>query len=391
MTETTVKNFDDLPLSEPILKAVQALKFDQLTPIQAQILPHTLANQDAIGQAQTGTGKTATFLITIIESLLKRPFQADEIRYLGEPRALVLAPTRELAQQILADCRELTRFSQLYNLCITGGADFDKQLEQLHKRPLDILIGTPGRIIDWVNKGELFLDRVEVFVLDEADRMLDMGFIPDIKRIVRHMPSNTERQSLLFSATFNQDVMNLAYRWLHQPAFVEIAPESKTNQAIGQQFYLVTEREKMSALKQILADDSVKKTIIFANRKDQVKRLYDYLRRHHKVTMLSGDVAQQKRERYLQRFKDGEVNVLVATDVAGRGIHVDDVTHVINYTLPDMPDDYVHRIGRTGRAGLSGVSISFVGENDAFNLPALERHVDQKFKLNQFEFLDEHK
>lgn len=390
MTETTVKNFDDLPLSEPILKAVQALKFDQLTPIQAQILPHTLANQDAIGQAQTGTGKTATFLITIIESLLKRPFQADEIRYLGEPRALVLAPTRELAQQILADCRELTRFSQLYNLCITGGADFDKQLEQLHKRPLDILIGTPGRIIDWVNKGELFLDRVEVFVLDEADRMLDMGFIPDIKRIVRHMPSNTERQSLLFSATFNQDVMNLAYRWLHQPAFVEIAPESKTNQAIDQQFYLVTEREKMSALKQILANDSVKKTIIFANRKDQVKRLYDYLRRHHKVTMLSGDVAQQKRERYLQRFKDGEVNVLVATDVAGRGIHVDDVTHVINYTLPDMPDDYVHRIGRTGRAGLSGVSISFVGENDAFNLPALERHVDQKFKLNQFEFLDTH-
>lgn len=391
MTETTVKNFDDLPLSEPILKAVQALKFDQLTPIQAQILPHTLANQDAIGQAQTGTGKTATFLITIIESLLKRPFQADEIRYLGEPRALVLAPTRELAQQILADCRELTRFSQLYNLCITGGADFDKQLEQLHKRPLDILIGTPGRIIDWVNKGELFLDRIEVFVLDEADRMLDMGFIPDIKRIVRHMPSNTERQSLLFSATFNQDVINLAYRWLHQPAFVEIAPESKTNQAIDQQFYLVTEREKMSALKQILADDLVKKTIIFANRKDQVKRLYDYLRRHHKVTMLSGDVAQQKRERYLQRFKDGEVNVLVATDVAGRGIHVDDVTHVINYTLPDMPDDYVHRIGRTGRAGLSGVSISFVGENDAFNLPALERHVDQKFKLNQFEFLDEHK
>ena len=391
MTETTVKNFDDLPLSEPILKAVQALKFDQLTPIQAQILPHTLANQDAIGQAQTGTGKTATFLITIIESLLKRPFQADEIRYLGEPRALVLAPTRELAQQILADCRELTRFSQLYNLCITGGADFDKQLEQLHKRPLDILIGTPGRIIDWMNKGELFLDRIEVFVLDEADRMLDMGFIPDIKRIVRHMPSNTERQSLLFSATFNQDVMNLAYRWLHQPAFVEIAPESKTNQAIDQQFYLVTEREKISALKQILADDSVKKTIIFANRKDQVKRLYDYLRRHHKVTMLSGDVAQQKRERYLQRFKDGEVNVLVATDVAGRGIHVDDVTHGINYTLPDMPDDYVHRIGRTGRAGLSGVSISFVSENDAFNLPALERHVDQKFKLNQFEFLDEHK
>lgn len=379
-------HFSDLPLSASTLKAVKSLNFAKLTPIQAQILPHTLANQDAIGQAQTGTGKTATFLITIIEALLKKPFAKDEKRYLGEPRALVLAPTRELAQQILADCRELTRYSELYNLCITGGADFDKQAEQINKRPLDILIGTPGRIIDWVNKGALFLDRVEVFVLDEADRMLDMGFIPDIKRIVRHMPANTDRQSLLFSATFNQDVMNLAYRWLYHPAFVEIAPESKTNTAIEQKFYLLTEREKMTALRQILSDQSVKKAIVFANRKDQVKRLYDNLRRHHDVTMLSGDVAQQKRERYLQRFKDGEVNILVATDVAGRGIHVDDVTHVINFTLPDMPDDYVHRIGRTGRAGHTGVSISFVSENDAFNLPALESHIDQKFKLSQFDF-----
>lgn len=386
MTDSTFTHFEDLPLSPSTLKAVKALNFAKLTPIQAQILPHTLANQDAIGQAQTGTGKTATFLITIIEALLKKPFAKDEKRYLGEPRALVLAPTRELAQQILADCRELTRFSELYNLCITGGANFDKQAEQINKRPLDILIGTPGRIIDWVNKGVLFLDRVEVFVLDEADRMLDMGFIPDIKRIVRHMPANTDRQSLLFSATFNQDVMNLAYRWLYHPAFVEIAPESKTNTAIEQKFYLLTEREKMTALRQILSDKAVKKAIVFANRKDQVKRLYDNLRRHHEVTMLSGDVAQQKRERYLQRFKDGQVNILVATDVAGRGIHVDDVTHVINFTLPDMPDDYVHRIGRTGRAGHTGVSISFVSENDAFNLPALESHIDQKFKLSQFDF-----
>ena len=386
MTDSTFTHFEDLLLSPSTLKAVKALNFAKLTPIQAQILPHTLANQDAIGQAQTGTGKTATFLITIIEALLKKPFAKDEKRYLGEPRALVLAPTRELAQQILADCRELTRFSELYNLCITGGADFDKQADQINKRPLDILIGTPGRIIDWVNKGVLFLDRVEVFVLDEADRMLDMGFIPDIKRIVRHMPANTDRQSLLFSATFNQDVMNLAYRWLYHPAFVEIAPESKTNTAIEQKFYLLTEREKMTALRQILSDKAVKKAIVFANRKDQVKRLYDNLRRHHEVTMLSGDVAQQKRERYLQRFKDGQVNILVATDVAGRGIHVDDVTHVINFTLPDMPDDYVHRIGRTGRAGHTGVSISFVSENDAFNLPALESHINQKFKLSQFDF-----
>ncbi|MFL1732132.1 DEAD/DEAH box helicase [Moraxella oculi] len=376
--------FTDLPLSDQILKSVRALNFEKLTPIQSQILPHTLANQDAIGQAQTGTGKTATFLITIIESLLKRPFTKDEKRFLGEPRALILAPTRELAQQIFSDCRELTRFGNFYNLCITGGVDFEKQAKQLERRPLDILIGTPGRIIDWVHKGMLFLDRVEVFVLDEADRMLDMGFIPDIKRIVRHLPTNTHRQSLLFSATFNTDVMNLAYRWLYHPTFVEITPESKTNTAIDQQFYLLTEREKMAALREILSDDDVKKTIIFANRKDQVKRLYDNLRRQFEVSMLSGDVSQQKRERYLQRFKDGEVNILVATDVAGRGIHVDDVTHVINFTLPEMPDDYVHRIGRTGRAGHAGISISFVSENDAFNLPALEKHLETQFKLTQF-------
>lgn len=381
-------DFDDLPLSTAVLKAVKELNFKHLTPIQSQILPHTLAAQDAIGQAQTGTGKTATFLITIIEALLKKPFAKEEQRYLGEPRALVLAPTRELAQQILSDCRELTRFSDLYSLCITGGADFDKQATQINKKPLDILIGTPGRIIDWVNKGVLFLDRVEVFVLDEADRMLDMGFIPDIKRIVRYLPANTDRQSLLFSATFNTDVMNLAYRWLYQPTFVEIEPESKTNHLIDQRFYLLTEKEKITALRQILSKSEVTKTIIFANRKDQVKRLYDNLRKHHQVTMLSGDVAQQKRERYLQRFKDGEVDILVATDVAGRGIHVDDISHVINYTLPEIPDDYVHRIGRTGRAGVSGVSISFVSENDAFNLPALEHHLDMKFKLKQFEFDD---
>ncbi|UNU73417.1 DEAD/DEAH box helicase [Moraxella nasovis] len=389
MTDSNFTKFTDLPLSDATLKAIKSLKFDRLTPIQSQILPHTLAHQDAIGQAQTGTGKTAAFLITVIESLLKRPFTQDEQQFLGEPRALILAPTRELAQQIFADCRELTRFANLYSLCITGGADFDKQSKQFERRPLDILIGTPGRIIDWVNKGVLFLDRVEVFVLDEADRMLDMGFIPDIKRIVNKMPSNTHRQSLLFSATFNTDVMNLAYRWLHQPTFVEITPESKTNKDITQLFYLLTEKEKMTALRQILSDNAVKKCIIFANRKDQVKRLYDNLRRHHEVTMLSGDVAQQKRERYLQRFKDGEVSILVATDVAGRGIHVDDVTHVINFTLPDMPDDYVHRIGRTGRAGQTGISISFVSENDAFNVPALERHLELKFKLEPFEFMQE--
>ncbi|MDO5651944.1 MAG: DEAD/DEAH box helicase [Moraxella sp.] len=376
--------FAELPLSAVLTKAIKELGFQKLTPIQAQILPYTLAGQDAIGQAQTGTGKTATFLITVIQSLLKKPFSKNETHYLGEPRAVILAPTRELAQQIFEDCRELIKHTELYSLCITGGADMDRQSKQLERRPLDILIGTPGRIIDWVNKGVLFLDRTEVLVLDEADRMLDMGFIPDIKRLIGKMPDNNHRQSLLFSATFNTDVMNLAYRWLYQPTFVEIAAEQKTNQMIEQHFYLIEERQKLQILKELLKSNDLTKTIIFANRKDQVRRLYDNLRRHYDVTMMSGDIVQQKRERYLQRFKSGDVNILIATDVAGRGIHVDDVSHVINFTLPEQPDDYVHRIGRTGRAGQTGVSISFVSEDDAFNLPALEKHLDTKFQLEQY-------
>jgi len=321
--------------------------------------------------------------------LLKRPFAGDEARYLGEPRAVIMAPTRELAQQIFDDCQALSKYTKLHSVCIMGGTNYDTQQHELERQYVDILVATPGRLIDLMYKNMIYLDRVEVLVLDEADRMLDMGFIPDIKRLVRRMPPNTDRQSLLFSATFNQDVMNLAYRWLHEPQFVEIEPEHKTSDLVEQQFYLLTEAEKLPALHQILNDDNVDKVIVFANRKDQVKRLYHKLRGQHKVAMLSGDVIQQKREKYLQRFKDGDVSVLVATDVAGRGIHVDEISHVVNYTLPDQPDDYVHRIGRTGRAGRTGISISFISEDDAFNLPALEKHLDTKFKLSQWQENDD--
>lgn len=377
--------FNDLDLTDSVLKSVEDLGFTHLTPIQAQILPHTLAGQDAIGQAQTGTGKTATFLITIIEALLKRPFQADEKRYLGEPRALILAPTRELANQIFEDAIALTKHTQLHSVCVMGGVDYEQQTAALDQGFTDILIATPGRLIDLIHRGHVFLDRIEAFVLDEADRMLDMGFIPDIKRLMRYMPANTDRQSLLFSATFNQDVMNLAYKWLLNPVFVEIEPEHKTSDLVEQHFYLLTEADKYEALTRILASDKADKVIVFANRKDQVKRLYNRLGAEHNVVMLSGDVDQSKRERYLDKFKNGNAKVLVATDVAGRGIHVDDVSHVVNYTLPDQPDDYVHRIGRTGRAGQRGVSISFVSEDDAFNLPAIEAHLDTKLKLEQFD------
>jgi len=376
--------FADLSLSDSILRSVNDLGFTELTGIQAQILPHTLAGQDAIGQAQTGTGKTATFLITISEALLKRPFADDEMRYIGEPRALILAPTRELANQIYDDAIALTKHTSLHSVCVMGGIDYDKQIAALDKSYTDILIATPGRLIDLIYKGHVFLDRIEAFVLDEADRMLDMGFIPDIKRLMRYMPPNTDRQSLLFSATFNQDVMNLAYQWLMNPVFVEIEPEHKTSDLVEQHFYLLTEADKHQALTQILAQPETKKVIVFANRKDQVKRLYTKLSADHNVVMLSGDVDQAKRERYLDKFKNGNAKVLVATDVAGRGIHVDDISHVVNYTLPDQPDDYVHRIGRTGRAGQKGISISFVSEDDAFNLPAIEAHLDRHLKLEQW-------
>ena len=376
--------FNQLSLTAAVQRGIDELGFTALTAIQAQILPHTLAGQDAIGQAQTGTGKTATFLITIIEALLQRPFTEDEERYLGEPRALILAPTRELAQQIYEDCVALTKYTDLHSACVMGGVNYESQLHELDRAYIDILIATPGRLIDLINKNFVYLDRLEVLVLDEADRMLDMGFIPDIKRLIGRMPPNTDRQSLLFSATFNQDVMSLAYKWLHEPVFVEIEPEHKTSDLVEQRFYMLAEDQKLAAIEEIIASEEVDKLIIFANRKDQVKRLYDKLRGRYEVVMLSGDVIQQKRERYLQKFKEGDAKVLVATDVAGRGIHVDDVSHVVNYTLPDQPDDYVHRIGRTGRAGQTGISIIFISEDDAFNLPALEKHLGTKLKLVQW-------
>lgn len=381
------EKFSDLPLHPALLKAIKQLGYTDLTPIQAQILPHTLAGQDAIGQAQTGTGKTATFLLTLINELLINPLNpaVDGERYLGEARALILAPTRELAQQIYNDCQQLIKFTSLTTVCLLGGTDYDKQVQPLNQKFIDIIIATPGRLLDFCFQHFVYLDRIEMLVLDEADRMLDMGFIPDIKRLMRLMPANTHRQTLLFSATFNQDVMNLAYRWLYQPVLIEIEPAQKTSENIEQKFYILSNTQKFTALLTIIDSVLPGKVIVFANRKDQVKRLYDKLSRQYKVVILSGDVIQAKREKYLAQFREGDAQILVATDVAGRGIHVDDVSCVINYTLPDSPDDYVHRIGRTGRAGNKGMSVSFVSEDDAFNLPAIQSYLDTTINLVQWQ------
>ena len=363
--------FDTLNLDALVQRGVDALGFEFCSPIQGRILPHTLNGNDAIGKAQTGTGKTAAFLITIFNDLLSHPIEGE--RYLGEPRAVIIAPTRELVMQIASDAEELGRFTGLKTVTLIGGADYQKQLAKVNRSPVDIVVATPGRLIDFMERRDLALDRVEILVLDEADRMLDMGFIPQVKRIVRATPRKEDRQTLLFSATFTQDIMNLAKQWTFEPITVEIEPERVATASVDQRVYLVASRDRFPVLMNLLNDPAVDSVIIFANRRDQVRRLYEKLRKEGvQCGMLSGEITQAKRTKTLENCKSGRSKILVATDVAGRGIHVEGISHVVNYNLPEDPEDYVHRIGRTGRAGATGVSISFASEDDAFLLPDIE-------------------
>ncbi|WP_374665043.1 ATP-dependent RNA helicase RhlB [Acinetobacter sp.] len=376
--------FETLNLHPQLKQAIDALGFKEMTPIQQKVLKFTLAGHDAIGRAQTGTGKTAAFLVSVINDLLNNPIQTERFR--GEPRALILAPTRELALQIESDAKELTKFTNLHVVTLLGGVDFDKQKGQLAKNFVDIIVATPGRLIDLVEQKEVWLDQIEFLVIDEADRLLDMGFIPSVKRIVRFSPRKEQRQTLMFSATFSYDVLNLAQQWLFEPVTVEIEPEKKTNADVEQRVYMVAKSDKYKLLEDILRDEPIEKVMIFANRRDQVRRLYDHLKKDgYKVVMLSGEIAQDKRLKMLDQFKNGKHNIMIATDVAGRGIHVDGVSHVVNFTLPEQSDDYVHRIGRTGRAGSRGVSISFLSEDDAFYLPEIEKAIGQKLPLTRLE------
>lgn len=378
------RGFDQLQLHPKLKRAIDALGYTHMTPIQDKVLQYTLGGHDAIGRAQTGTGKTAAFLISIINDLLNKPIEQDRFR--GEPRALILAPTRELALQIESDAKELTKFTDLHIVTLLGGVDFDVQKKRLDQNFVDIMVATPGRLIDFVEQKEVWLDQIEFLVIDEADRMLDMGFIPAVKRIVRYSPPKDCRQTLFFSATFNIDVLNLAHRWLFEPITVEIEPEKKTNADVEQRVYMVSNSDKYRLLEDILANEPIEKVMIFANRRDQVRRLFDRLKKDgYKVGMLSGEISQDKRTKMLDNFKKGSINIMIATDVAGRGIHVDGVSHVVNFTLPEQSDDYVHRIGRTGRAGEQGVSISFLSEDDAFNLPNIEKAIGQKLPLTRLD------
>ncbi|GGY84778.1 DEAD/DEAH box helicase [Marinobacter zhanjiangensis] len=370
--------FAELGLHKPVLDAIADIGFEYCTPIQAETLPYTLACHDLIGQAQTGTGKTAAFLITAIQAMLETPVD-DKDRFASEPRVLVLAPTRELAMQIAKDAEELCARTGHRVVSVVGGMNYDKQREVLQNEIVDILVATPGRLIDFLGSQDVFLDQIDLLILDEADRMLDMGFIPDVKRIIRRCPPKDDRQTLLFSATFNQDVLNLASMWTHGAEFIEIEPQQKTAERVKQTVYLVSEDQKLPVLVNSLKQPGVEKALVFANRRDQCRDLEEDLKNQDvKVSLMSGEIPQSKRLKTLDQFKNGEIQVLVATDVAGRGIHVDGVTHVFNYNLPENAEDYVHRIGRTGRAGEHGISISFASEDDAFTLPSIETYISQK-------------
>jgi ATP-dependent RNA helicase RhlB len=370
--------FDSLPLQPVLREAIKKLGFEYCTPIQSQSLVHTLAGHDVTGRAQTGTGKTAAFLITIINDLLSNPV---EERFLAEPRALVIAPTRELAIQIASDAALLTHGTDLHTVTLVGGEDYIKQTRALDKKPVDIVVATPGRLLDFVKNDNLYLGLVELLVLDEADRMLDMGFIPQVRQVVSHTPKKECRQTLLFSATFTPMIMDLASRWALDPIMVEIEPLKVAADAVNQIVYLVTTADKYNLLFNILSEPGTEKVIVFSNRRDQVRKLADKLHRNGiDCGVLSGEIAQNKRIKTLDAFKSNKLRVLIATDVAGRGLHISDITHVINYTLPEEADDYVHRIGRTGRAGEKGTSISFACEEDSFLLPDIEEKLGSKLE-----------
>jgi ATP-dependent RNA helicase RhlB len=375
MTDKHLTNirFDSFELPDSILQGIREAGFEFCTPIQAETLPIALTGKDVAGQAQTGTGKTAAFLIATLQHLLLHP--ASETRKANQPRALILAPTRELAVQIYNDAQALTRHTEFTSAAVFGGTGYDKQRKQLEEG-VDILIGTPGRLIDYYKQHVYDLKAIQVLVLDEADRMFDLGFIKDIRFMMRRCPAPQERLGMLFSATLSYRVKELAYEHMNNPQSVEVAPEQVTADKITETCYMTANEEKIPLLIGLIQGMTDARSIVFVNTKRVADRVWGFLQGNGIDTaVLSGDVPQKKRLSLLKRFQEGELAVLVATDVAARGLHIPNVTHVINYDLPEDAEDYVHRIGRTARAGASGDAISFACETYAFSLPDIEAFV----------------
>lgn len=366
--------FTDFDLPEPLMRAIEDLGFTRCTPIQSDILPAALAGRDASGRAQTGTGKTAAFLIALFARLLNNPL--NEKRKKGAPRVLILAPTRELVMQISQEAEQLGKYCGLNILSVFGGMDYVKQQNHLRQKTVDIVVATPGRLLDFNRRGVVSLKDVEALVIDEADRMLDMGFIPDVRKIIQGTPQKGRRQTMLFSATLTREIMRLSEQWTKDPVTVEIEPQQVAVDTVDQVIYIVTMEEKFGLLYNIIEKQGLDRILVFCNRKDEVRRLTETFSAYGiDCAMISGDVDQKKRMYRLDAFKAGKIRVLVATDVAGRGIHIEGMNHVVNFKLPHDPEDYVHRIGRTGRAGTAGTAISFADEDDAFYIPAIEEYL----------------
>jgi len=401
-THLTNTRFSNLELSDSILRGLKDAGFDHCTPIQDKTLPLSLRGKDVAGQAQTGTGKTATFLLATFQYLIN-DLEEPEVEELDEdaeqepvaakpkpaikpakpnnPRALILAPTRELAIQIHKDALLLGKHLNLKFALIYGGTDYQKQLDSI-KSNVDIIIGTPGRVIDFYRQNAFTLDHVKVTVMDEADRMFDLGFIKDIRYLLRRMPPPEKRLNLLFSATLSYKVTELAYEHMNNPVLVKIESEEVTSKAIEQSAYCPSNEQKMPLLIGILNQYQPQRSIVFVNTKRIAEQLNDTLNANgFKTAALSGDVAQDKRQRILNDFQENKITLLIATDVAARGLHIADVSHVFNYDLPQDVEDYVHRIGRTARFGASGEAISFICEEYAYSMPDIEEFIAQKIPV----------
>ncbi len=376
LTDIAFSSFD---LHPAMLAGLESAGFTRCTPIQALTLPISLTGRDVAGQAQTGTGKTLAFLITLVQRLMTRPALAN--RGPADPRAMILAPTRELAIQIHKDAEKFCAGLGLKFALIYGGVDYDKQRAQLTSG-CDVIIATPGRLIDYVRQGVVHLHACEVCILDEADRMFDLGFIKDLRFLLRKLPIREERQTLMFSATLSHRVLELAYEHMNEPEKVIVEAETITAARVRQVVYFPSNEEKLPLLIGLLSRTEANRSMVFVNTKAWVERVGRTLEKAgYRVGVLSGDVPQKKRQSLLSRFQKGELEILVATDVAARGLHIDAVSHVYNFDLPFDAEDYVHRIGRTARLGQEGDAVSFACEIYAQSLPEIEAYIEQKIPV----------
>ena len=374
--------FDALELHDELRAGISKAGFEFCTPIQADTLPIALKGKDVAGQAQTGTGKTAAFLIAAYQKLLNTPpTEDDEVR---QPRVFILAPTRELAVQIASDAETLGSGTGLKIGLAYGGTDYEKQRRTL-EGGVDLLIGTPGRIIDYFKQGVFKLKRVEVAILDEADRMFDLGFIKDIRYLLRRLPDPDKRLNMLFSATLSHRVLELAYEHMNEPELIQVEPDKVTADRVRQAIFFPSNREKMPLLIGLIREMGQGRIMVFVNTKREAERIQDFCQANDIDAMaISGDVPQKKRQSMLKRFQSGELAVLIGTDVASRGLHIPDVQYVINYDLPQDSEDYVHRIGRTARAGATGDAISFGCETYAISLPDIEDYIGHKIPVASY-------